>query len=202
MNIWAILPVKLLAQSKTRLAHILSPEERATLTQHLLEHTIQVLQQVPAITQILVVSRDEAVFNTARRYHTSTFSEREPFHLKTAVTQAAKYATLQGVDSILIIPADLPFLQAYEIQNILDGISTSESCTICPDEKQNGTNALMLPPSIDFRFQYGPSSYRKHLAEAKRLKLPVKSITTPGICFDLDTEADWHIYQQMLGVNS
>ncbi|MBE2222806.1 MAG: 2-phospho-L-lactate guanylyltransferase [Anaerolineae bacterium] len=202
MTIWAILPVKPLSQSKTRLAHILSPAERADLTQQLLEHTLQVLQQVPAIAQTLVVSRDAAVLHTAQRYHTDTFTEHEPFHLKTAVTQAAKYATLQGVNSILIIPADLPFLQAYEIQNILNEISTAENCIICPDEKQNGTNALMLPPSINFRFQYGPGSYQKHLAEAQRLKITIKSITTPGICFDLDTEADWHIYQQALGVNS
>ena len=201
MTIWAILPVKPLSQSKTRLAPILSQAERATLTQHLLEHTIEVLQAVPQIDQILVVSRDETVLNTARRYHTLTFTERAPFELKTAVTQATKYATLQAVDSILIIPADLPFLQAYEIQNILDKVSSSESCIICPDEKQNGTNAFMLPPSTNFKFQYGPNSYQKHLDEAKRLNLAIQTITTPGISFDLDTEADWYIYQQTLGVN-
>ena len=201
MTIWAILPVKPLSQSKTRLAPILSQAERATLTQQLLEHTIEVLQAVPQIDQILVVSRDETVLNTARRYHTLTFTERAPFELKTAVTQATKYATLQAVDSILIIPADLPFLQAYEIQNILNKVSSSESCIICPDEKQNGTNAFILPPSTNFQFQYGPNSYQKHLIEAKRLNLTIQTITTPGISFDLDTEADWHIYQQTLGVN-
>ena len=200
MNIWAILPVKPLSQSKTRLAPILSQTERATLTQHLLEHTIEVLQDVPQIDQILVVSRDETVLNIARRYHTHTFTESAPYELKTAVTQATKYATLQAVDRILIIPADLPFLQAYEIQNILDKISFSENCIICPDEKQNGTNAFMLPPSTNFRFQYGPNSYQKHLVEAERLNLTIQTITTPGISFDLDTEADWYIYQQTLGV--
>ena len=201
MNIWAILPVKPLSQSKTRLAHILSQAERAALTQQLLEHTIEVLQAVPQIDQILVVSRDETVLNTARQYHTCTFTESAPFELKTAVTQATKYATLQAVDRILIIPADLPFLQAYEIQNILNKVSSSESCIICPDEKQNGTNAFILPPSTNFQFQYGPNSYQKHLIEAKRLNLTIQTITTPGISFDLDTEADWHIYQQTLGVN-
>ena len=201
MTIWAILPVKPLSQSKTRLAPILSQAERATLTQQLLEHTLEVLQAVPQIDQILVVSRDETVLNTARRYHTLTFTESAPFELKTAVTQATKYATLQAVDSILIIPADLPFLQAYEIQNILNKVSSSESCIICPDEKQNGTNAFILPPSTNFQFQYGPNSYQKHLIEAKRLNLTIQTITTPGISFDLDTEADWHIYQQTLGVN-
>lgn len=202
MNIWAILPVKPLSQSKTRLGHILSPAERAALTQHLLEHTIETLQQVPNIAEILVVSRDKTILNTARSYHTLSFTESAPFELKTAVTQAAKYATLQGVEGTLIIPADLPFLQAYEIQNILNKALSTEKWIICPDEKQNGTNALLLPSSENFRFQYGPNSYQKHLVEAKRLDIAIQTITTPGISFDLDTEADWHIYQQMLGVES
>lgn len=201
MNIWAILPVKTLSQSKTRLSAILSPAERADLTQHLLEQTLQVLQQVPNITQTIVVSRDPTVLNTAQRYHTRTFSESAPYELKTAVSQAAKYATLQQqADGILIIPADLPFLQAYEIQAIIDKAAASETSVICPDESQNGTNALLLSPTTKFRFQYGPNSYSKHLIEANRLNLAIQTITTPGICFDLDTEDDWHIYQQSLGV--
>ena len=200
MNIWAILPVKPLSQSKTRLAHVLSPAERVALIQHLLEHTLQVLQQVPGIAQTLVVSRDETVLNTAQRYHAHTFIEHAPYELKTAVSQAAKYATLQKVDGILIIPADLPFLQGYELQQLLDKATPSTTCVICPDEKKDGTNALFLPPLTNFRFQYGPHSYPKHLAEAERLNLTTHTITTPGICFDLDTEADWHIYQQTLGV--
>lgn len=201
MNSWAILPVKPLSQSKTRLSHILSQAERVTLTQYLLEHTIKALQASAAVTKTLVVSRDELVLQTAQRYQALTFTESAPYELKTAVTQATKYATLQAVDRILIIPADLPFLQAHEIQAILDKGSSSESCIICPDEKQNGTNALIIPPSTNFRFQYGPNSYPKHLIEAERLNLTMQTITTPGISFDLDTEADWHFYQQMLGVN-
>jgi 2-phospho-L-lactate guanylyltransferase len=201
MNSWAILPVKPLSQSKTRLSHILSQAERETLTQYLLEHTIKTLQASDAINHILVVSRDARVLQTAQRYRTLTFTESAPYELKTAVTQATKYATLQAVDRILIIPADLPFLQAHEIQAILDKGSSSEDCIICPDEKQNGTNALIIPPSTNFKFQYGPNSYHKHLIEAERLNLAIQTITTPGISFDLDTEADWHFYQQTLGVN-
>ena len=200
MNIWAILPVKPLSQSKTRLAHILSPTERAALTQHLLEQTLQTLQQTPDVTQTLVVSRGERVIHTAQRYHTRTFSEQAPYQLKTAVTQAVKYATLQKVDGVLIIPADLPFLQAYELQNMLDKAASS-TCVICPDETQTGTNALILPSTTNFRFHYGPNSYQKHLAEAERLNMTIHITNAPGICFDLDTEADWHIYQQTSGVN-
>jgi 2-phospho-L-lactate guanylyltransferase len=199
MNIWAILPVKSLSQSKSRLSRVLSPAERAALTQHLLAQTIQTLQQVPAISDILVVSRDETVLALARHAHTRTFTESEP-NLKTAVTQATKYATLQGADQILIIPADLPFLQAHEIQNLLNKAASEKTSIISPDQTNTGTNALILPPLTNFKFQYGIDSYHKHLIEADRLHIAMQTIRSPGISFDLDTEADWHNYQQLLGV--
>ncbi|MFN2189200.1 MAG: 2-phospho-L-lactate guanylyltransferase, partial [Candidatus Promineifilaceae bacterium] len=41
MKIWAIIPVKPLYDSKSRLAEVLTPEERAELTRRLLESTIR-----------------------------------------------------------------------------------------------------------------------------------------------------------------
>ncbi|PID85433.1 MAG: 2-phospho-L-lactate guanylyltransferase [Chloroflexi bacterium] len=201
MNTWAILPVKSLSQSKTRLAHLLSPAERARLMQNLLEHTIDTLHQVSEVSKTLVVSHDDTVLEIAERYQTDTLIETAPFQLKTAVTQATKYAKLHHVDSILIIPADLPFLQAHEIQQLLENRSPQTACIICPDETETGTNALFMPPHTDFIFQYGPNSFQKHLNEAKRLHMTTQIVSYPGICFDLDTETDWHIYQQTLGVN-
>jgi 2-phospho-L-lactate guanylyltransferase (CobY/MobA/RfbA family) len=53
-----------------------------------------------------------------------------------------------------------------------------------------------MPPTAAFQFQYGPFSFQKHSLEAKRLNIACREFTAPGICFDLDTEADWQTYQQ------
>ena len=66
MIIWAIIPVKPLRDSKSRLAHILSSDQRADLTSRLLGRTLDTLNDVMAITQTLVVSRDPAALKVAR----------------------------------------------------------------------------------------------------------------------------------------
>lgn len=198
MIIWAIIPVKPLLQSKTRLARLLTPAQRAALTAHLLANTIQLLQQIPAIDEILVISRDDAVFTIAQAHHSRILAEKPPYQLKTAVTQAARYATLQGANSLLIIPADLPFLQVSDIQAVINLPQSPQTCIICPDENKSGTNVLLLPATPGYQFQYGVNSYQKHYLEAQRLNLPTHTLALPGIAFDLDTEADWRIYQQTL----
>ncbi len=66
MTTWAIIPVKPLRYGKSRLAHILSPDERAALTTEMLHYTLRVLENVPAIYRTLVISRDPAALaNTA-----------------------------------------------------------------------------------------------------------------------------------------
>lgn len=202
MNIWAIIPVKPFLQSKTRLAHILSPAERAAFTTHLLENTIHTLQKAAAINHILVISQDKAVLDLAQRHQTEPLKEKPPYGLKTAVTQAARYVTLQNADKTLIIPADLPFLQESDIQTIINQANSTLSCIICPDESQSGTNALMIPAAPDFTFHYGVGSFQKHRQEAQRLNLVTQTLVIPGVAFDLDTEIDWQIYQQLLGVHT
>ena len=58
MALWAIVPVKPLRRGKSRLAKVISAEERADLNQYLLEHTIQVLVTIDEIEHILVIRRD------------------------------------------------------------------------------------------------------------------------------------------------
>ena len=66
--------------------------------------------------------------------------------------------------------------------------------SICPDEEENGTNALLLAPPGDFTFHYGPGSFRAHLAEAEARGRAVQIVLAPGLRFDLDTESDWLVY--------
>ena len=66
MAVWAIVPIKPLGQSKSRLSDILSRKSRAALSKELLTKTLQVLRGSPSIEKTLVVSRDTAVLALAR----------------------------------------------------------------------------------------------------------------------------------------
>ncbi|MFO7540087.1 MAG: 2-phospho-L-lactate guanylyltransferase [Chloroflexota bacterium] len=188
----AIIPVKPLLESKTRLAHLLSPAERAALMGSFLARTLWVLQQT-AVSQILVVSRDEGVLQQARAAGVETLREKRPFALNAAVTQARDTTVRQGAGSVLILPADLPFVQAADIERLLlvhsdNGRLPIPLMAICGDEQQQGTNALLLSPPLPFTFHYGPHSFVRHCEEAERNGRLVRVVNSRSLQFDLDTE--------------
>ncbi len=75
MSLWAIVPVKPLRRGKSRLSEILSEEERAKLNHQLFIRTIEILKQVDAVSEILVVSRDSDVLTEARELDVRTVTE-------------------------------------------------------------------------------------------------------------------------------
>ncbi len=60
MTFWAIVPVKPLQRGKSRLAEVLTQEERLDLNRRLLAHTMDTLTAIPEIEHVLVISRDQA----------------------------------------------------------------------------------------------------------------------------------------------
>jgi 2-phospho-L-lactate guanylyltransferase len=207
---WAIIPVKPLRDSKSRLSHILSSDERAALTRQILGHTLEVLEDVRGIYRTLVVSRDPAVLKVARQHGASTFSESDRQGLNMALTRATHIAVAQQANSILVLPSDLPFLTQEDVEMMINGVEMASrngngngyhvqkrALTICSDDNEEGTNALVLSPPTGFTFQYGPDSFHRHLEEAESIGMSPRIIHAPGIKFDLDTEEDWQTYLAM-----
>jgi 2-phospho-L-lactate guanylyltransferase len=206
MNVWAIVPVKPFRDSKSRLAHILSADQRAKLTAAMLRRTLDILAEMPVIQRTLVISRDPGVLKLARQHEAMTYEESEKQDLNTALTRATHIAAAQKAGCALILPADLPFLTAGDVDRVLEAASSSacaggngylsrrRGMAICSDREGDGTNALFVCPPTGFTFQYGPGSYQRHLAEAERLAITQCIVDTPGIRFDLDTEQDYERY--------
>jgi 2-phospho-L-lactate/phosphoenolpyruvate guanylyltransferase len=195
MTIWAIIPVKPPLQSKRRLAHLLSPEERADLIGGFLDGMLAELRQVEGLSKLLIVSRDPAVGAIARRHDVVLLEEKRPFGLNSAVTQAAAWAGAQGASGVLILPVDLPFLRATDIQEMLDALPPAPALLLAADSLSQGTNGLLVTPPNNFAFHYGPNSLHKHLQEAQEREMACRVLHCPGLQFDLDTEADWQIYR-------
>ncbi len=210
MNIWAIIPVKPLHDSKSRLVNVLTPEERAALTLQILGDTLEVLAEVPAINRTLVVSRDPKVLKVARNRGASTYNETDKQGLNSALTRASHIAAAKNADCILILPADLPYVTAEDVELIVgndsgDAAGRDESnrgivpgsFAICSDHGCDGSNALLVCPPTGFTFQYGSNSFSLHLEEASRLGMSKRVVEAPGIKFDIDTEEDWIAYLSM-----
>ena len=198
-SVWAIVPVKPLHESKRRLAHILSAVERADLIHRFLAHTLTVLNQSGVIDRVLVVSSDERVLATAQRQGAELLVETAVLGLNPAVTHAVQFAADAGATAVLILPADLPFIEKEDVdimvQERRNGRGPLSTLVICSDDKSEGTNALFLSPPTCFTFYYGPDSLKRHVQEAVQKGRTVHIIpNAPHLKFDLDTEGDWQKY--------
>ncbi len=197
MTIWAIVPVKSLQQTKGRLTAVLTPTQRAQLTCRLLRQTINSLHAVPQINTILVVTQDKTIAQLAESQQAIVIAEQSNEGLIEAVTLGKQFAANHRAQYLLILPSDLPFLSAANIETFISNTNTNrkDEILICSDQQQQGTNALFMPATRPFQFHYGPNSYQRHLAEAQRQQIIIRTINIPSLQFDLDTEADWHQYQ-------
>jgi 2-phospho-L-lactate guanylyltransferase len=193
--VWAIVPVKSLLESKRRLAHILSAEERADLIHRFLMHTLTVLNESGVIDRMLVVSSDERVLATAQIQGAELLVETAVLGLNPAVTHATQFAADSGATAVLILPADLPFIEKEDVVIMVEACRNNPNVVICSDNKGYGTNALLISPPTPFVFHYGLGSFQKHLQEAHKNGLTVNIVQRPGLQFDLDTTADWQKYQ-------
>src|SRR5512136_2855608 len=119
MTLWAIVPVKPLRFGKSRLAAMLTPDERTDLNRRLLAHTLDTLTAIPEIEHVLVVSRDQAALSLARSYGARTVQENGAPQLNVALARATVVARNYATRGILIVPADLPLLTSEDVQAML-----------------------------------------------------------------------------------
>lgn len=191
MTTWAIIPVKPLHKSKSRLSGVLSKEERFELMREMFLHVLATLRAVSTIDEIMVVSKEPSIASLAP--DATIYRRENPSNLNAAVRGAAAHAWERGADTIVILPADLAILESEDVSDL---IATRGSVVICPDNKFDGTNGLLLRQLPHFTFRYGEESFQKHLGEAARHEAIAQVMYADSIEFDLDTPADLQQYRR------
>jgi 2-phospho-L-lactate guanylyltransferase len=168
MTFWAIVPVKPLQRGKSRLAEVLTQEERLDLNRRLLAHTMDTLTAIPDIEHILVVSRDQAALSLAREYGARTVQEHGAPQLNIALARATIVARTYATRGVLILPADLPLITPEDVQTLLSRAVDPPVVVIAPDRHRQGTNALLVCPAGVIEYEFGPGSFERHCASARK----------------------------------
>jgi len=186
----AVVPVKPLRRGKSRLADVLSVQERTQLNRYLFTHTLEVLQHVPEIERTLVVSRDSAALALARDYGAHTLQEQGNSQLNLALKRATMLLRSSAVATILVLPADLPLLTVADVRALLEARPRPRGVALAPNSNRTGTNGLALSPLGAMEYAYGPHSFQRHLALAREAGLPVAVVEREGLARDLDWPQD------------
>jgi 2-phospho-L-lactate/phosphoenolpyruvate guanylyltransferase len=190
MNCWAIIPVKSLAAAKSRLAPILSLRQRRRLMLSMLEHTLGVLTRIRRIKGTIVVSKDAAVRSAARRAGAVFVQEKLHDGMNRALTRAAKEAVRRGAGAVMILPVDLPLLDAGELGRVIRASKKPPAVTIVPDRTDRGTNLLLAAPPGAIRFSFGKNSRRRHAAAARKAGAALVVLHRPALAEDIDRPDD------------
>ena len=198
MSLWVILPVKPLNRAKSRLADILSPEQRYDFALAMFQNILRITQQASQITGTLVISRDTKVLALAREAGAKTVQESNRSDLNPALTRATEVVKAWGGDAVLILPADLPFITTDDIENIIEMGTETPSVVLATDRVQDGTNALLVRPAGLIDYNYGEGSFTRHLQAAQRAGASVQYYMSDSVTLDIDTPADLKLYNRWL----
>ena len=196
MSLWAIVPIKPLRRGKSRLATVLSEKDREQLNQTLLVKTIGCLKAVKEIDQILIVSYDPGALTISRDYGVRTSQESPNTNINKALRKGTLAAKAFNVSSLLIIPADLPFIEPESVRELLSKAKKPPEIVITPDRRMNGTNALFLNPAGILDYDFGVWSFRKHVEQAEQKKIRIEIYNNDRLSFDLDIPEDLEFLRQ------
>ncbi len=185
MSVWLVLPMKSLREGKSRLACALDLQERHALLERLLLRTLERAAEFAGLQQTLLVSACAQTRARAARLGAHVLEEAPGAGLNGALHQAQRELRRVNATHMLVVPCDLPHLQADDLQRLADGAG-ARRIGIAPDELKQGTNGLCLDASMEFAFSFGPHSYARHVEHIRRAGLQHVSIETPGLGFDLD----------------
>jgi 2-phospho-L-lactate guanylyltransferase len=199
MSLWAVVPVKSLGEGKSRLAQVLSKEDRRLLNNQLFQHTLNVLSHVAAIDEICVISTDPDVLDHAKSLGLKTMVENGS-GLNEALTQVTLAAIVERVQQLFILPVDLPFLKQSDAEIFLHMLEGKPGVVIAPDRKKTGTNALMVSPPGALDYQFGVDSFNLHYHQALARKLPVRVCCLSSLEFDIDLPEDFLEVKDLLAV--
>jgi 2-phospho-L-lactate guanylyltransferase len=185
----ALVPVKRLAEAKGRLAALLSEDERSRLALAMLEDVVRVLQSVPRIDHVAVVSPDEVALDRARALAAEPIVEPPVCRgVNQALSHASTALAARGAQALLVLAADIPTALPSDIDALLDALP-QRGIALAPTDDR-GTAALALRPPDAVPFRYGRRSSVLHRREAAARGLPARLLHLASLSRDIDQPDD------------
>ena len=185
-RIVAVVPMKPLSRSKTRLASVLSEQERADLSLAMFSKVVSAAHE--ALGTVWVVGGDSVVRQTADRLGVKWLKDPGK-DLNDSLSFALSKACRVGKAAIYL-PADLPFVAAADIEKIVQASVDGETLALSPAQQDGGTNAMLIPKCLRFPPLLGKDSFRRHEKQAASLGIPYTVFLSEGLALDLDTPED------------
>jgi 2-phospho-L-lactate guanylyltransferase len=186
----ALIPVKGFRNAKQRLAPLLSRAEREILAEAMFRDALDQILKAGGLESIHVVTPDDSVAAIASSHGAKVLREAAERGETAAVDFARSRMKQQGIESVLILPADIPLLRARDLEDLLRERRPAPSALLVPSHDRMGTNALLLSPPDIIGLRFGYDSFSYHLSQVVARQLPAHVIENERIALDIDEPKD------------
>ncbi|MEO5724075.1 MAG: 2-phospho-L-lactate guanylyltransferase [Ilumatobacteraceae bacterium] len=174
-----LVPVKAFGEAKARLAPILDPPTRDRLARWTASRVLAAAGRLP--TYVACDNEEVAEWATA---HGATVLWHPGTGLNGAVNASIAALRDSGVEHVVVAHGDLP--RATDLAAVV----RYGMLTLVPDRRGDGTNVAAMPTAMRFELDYGPGSFRRHLAAAFAAGIGVEVRRDPLLGIDIDTPQD------------
>ncbi|HYC49165.1 MAG TPA: 2-phospho-L-lactate guanylyltransferase [Burkholderiales bacterium] len=189
-ELYAVVTMRGIRESKSRLAGAVSAEERAALNRWLLERTLRVVRAwLEDMERCVFVSPCEEALALARAAGAEALPESGGAGGHNhAAGEGATRAMALGARTIVMLPCDLPELSQEALEALVAQAGRADF-VIAPDEEGTGTNALVVPAAPPLQFFFGPGSLARYVEWGRSRGWRTAVHAEHALAFDLDTPA-------------
>ena len=191
----ALIPVKRLEQSKSRLLPELADTARQALTLAMLEDLIDALARSGCIERLAVTTPDPLGAARARAAGAEVLMRPEP-GLNAALEDAAvRLAPAEG-EALVVVLGDVAGALPEDFRRLVSaagsggaGASSAAGVWLAPSA-DGGTSALLLRPARAIPFCFGPASAARHREAARAAGVAYHELALASLAIDLDQPED------------
>ena len=185
-----LIPVKDPTYAKTRLAKLLTEDERRQLAWAMFEDVSRAIVNARKPDSVVMVSSFTPAIERARELGWDVLIEESQTSESASVDWASRILSERGFDTVMRLPADLPLARAEDIDELLSIELDSPSALLVPSRAGTGTNAIIRTPPALFPSRFGPNSLALHKQEAARVGVECVIVNNARIALDIDELAD------------
>lgn len=186
--------MKPIYEGKSRLAGVLSIEDRASLSLMMLQHVLQAISNAITPLERWVIGGDKWVQAIAT-LESAVWLPDQGGGPNEVIRRATMSSFKTGVRAVLVLPGDLGLLQSSDVDQMVDLSRGLSRAVLAQATADGGTNAILIPDGLLINPSFGPGSFERHMMAARKAEIPFVVSEGTGLEFDLDRPEDLLFYR-------
>ncbi len=186
----ALVPVKRLEQSKSRLLSQLPDPRRQALTLAMLADLLEALSETRGLDRIAVTTPDAIVASLARSAGTEVLMRPEP-GLNEALEDGIQRLRPGPEEPFMIVLGDVAGALAVDLERLLATARETEGPGVwLAPSSDGGTSALLQRPATSIPCCFGRDSAKRHRDAAQTAGVAYHEVPLASLAIDLDEPED------------